>query len=178
MSLAEPAHHDDLLNYQLKRLVALGGAPAIRLCEGRFGVTRRQWRLVAAVVEHGPASPSALAGHAQVSRAITSKTLAELVTKGLLQRADQPGDRRRAQVEVTEAGRRLYDELFPQLAAINRRLVAALDADEAAVLERALGKLTERARQIHAEGGGVDEHADRRHGGSRLRWAARDSEAG
>lgn len=178
MSLTEPQQHDDLLNYQLKRLLALGGAPAIRLCEGRYGVTRRQWRLVAAAVEHGPASPSALAERAQFSRAITSKTLTELVAKGLLLRVEQPDDRRRAHVEATTAGRRLYAELFPQLAAINCRLVTALDADEAAVLERSLRKLTERARQIRAEGGGVDEHADRRHGGSRLRWAAREDEAG
>ena len=43
--LAHPAEHADLLNYQLKRLVNYGGAPAIRLCEGRYGITRSEWRV-------------------------------------------------------------------------------------------------------------------------------------
>ena len=42
--LQDPQRHDDLLNYRLKRLVGLGGAPAVRLCEGRFGISRTEWR--------------------------------------------------------------------------------------------------------------------------------------
>ena len=64
--LADPQEHDDLLNYQLKRLVRLGGAPAIRLCEGRYGIARTEWRLVAALVETGPLSPMALAERAGI----------------------------------------------------------------------------------------------------------------
>jgi hypothetical protein len=38
--LKRPVGHDDLLNFRLERLLTLGAAPAIRLCEGRYGVAR------------------------------------------------------------------------------------------------------------------------------------------
>jgi DNA-binding MarR family transcriptional regulator len=165
--LADPTEHDELLNFRLKRLVKLGGAPAIRLCEGRYRVTRLQWRMLAALVESGPLSPSMLAEVVRQERAIVSRHVTELVSKELVQRIARAGDRRRAELVATPAGHRLYEELFPLLAQINRRLMMALTASEAATLERLLDKLTVRARQIHAEGDGDDARADRRHGGSR-----------
>ncbi len=74
-------------------------------------------------------------------------------------------------VTATDSGVKLYHELFPQLAAINRRIMAALDPDEARLLDRALAKLMVRAQQIYDEGGGVDVRTDRRLGGSRRFWA-------
>jgi DNA-binding MarR family transcriptional regulator len=168
--LAQPAEHDDLLNYQLKRLVNYGGAPAIRLCEGRYGVTRSEWRLLAALVEGGARTPSELAERAFFQRPVASRLLGLLVRKRLARRLPPGSARVRAAVEATAAGRRLYAELFPQLAQINQRLMAALQEDEARQLETLLEKLWQRARQIHAEGGGVEARSDRRHGGSRRRW--------
>ena len=177
--LRNPQEHDDFLNYQLKRLLNLGGAPAIRLCEGQYGVTRQEWRLIAALTEGGAMSPSSLAERAEFAPARASKTLASLVEKGFVRRVTSADDRRRASVATTAAGKRLYAQLFPQLALINRRLMEVLDEDEAAVLEDLLSRLTERARQVHAAGGGVEARADRRLGGSRrvLSLAARADDA-
>jgi DNA-binding MarR family transcriptional regulator len=165
--LHDPREHDDLLNYQLSRLLRIGGAPAIRLCEGRFGVTRSEWRLVAALAEHGAMSPSQLSARARMNQARVSRLLTDVMAKGLIERIEHDDDRRRATVCVTAAGKRLYTELFPLLAAINRRIMAVLDESEALILERCLRKLTDRAQTILDEGGGVDVRADRRRGGSR-----------
>jgi len=185
--LADPKQHDDLLNYQLKRLVNYGGAPAVRLCEGRFGVTRAEWRVLAALVEGGACTSSQLAERAFVQRPVVSRLLAVLVRKRLARHAvaaagsagsaaaaGSAGRRepKRTTVEATAAGRRLYGELFPLLAQINRRLISVLDEHEAHLLELLLERLWQRARQIHDEGGGVDVRADRRRGGSRRRWEA------
>jgi DNA-binding MarR family transcriptional regulator len=169
--LQDPQEHDDLLNYRLKRLLALGGAPAIRLCEGRYGVTRLEWRLVAALVESGPMSPSALAERAGIDPGRVSLALRRLVAKALVERHAAGADRRRASVAVTSSGRRLYDSLWPELAAINRRLMSALNDEEAEVLDRCLSKLTTLAQAIHDDGGGVDVRTDRRLGGSRRFWS-------
>ncbi len=169
--LADPRKHDDLLNYQLKRVVSLGGAPAIRLCEGRYGVTRTEWRMVAALVEEGPRAPTDLVQRTGIEPGRVSLLISRLAGKGLLERVAGSGDRRRALVRATAASERLYAELFPQLAAINRRLMSVLDATEAAVLERCLAKLTGNAQRIYDEGGGVDARADRRLGGARRVWA-------
>ena len=169
-SLRDPRQHDDLLNYQLKRLLSVGGAPAIRLCEGRYGVSRLQWRLTAALVEHGAMSPSELARRTHVEPGRASRAVTGLVEKRLVHREEHAGDRRRALLSATESGKALYAELFPQLAAINRRIAAVLDDAEAATLEHCLSKLTEHAQRIYDEGGGVDARAERRIGGSRRLW--------
>ena len=85
---------DDLLLYRLSRLLAVGGSMVIRLCEGRFGITRREWRLIATLASRGDLSSSQLAEHAQLDRARTSKAVGSMVAKGLLSRAHPAGDRR------------------------------------------------------------------------------------
>ncbi len=169
-TLRNPCRHDDLLNYRLKRLLAIGGAPAIRLCEGRYGVTRLEWRIVAALVEGGSVAPSTLAERAHLEPARVSQTITRLVAKGLVERIELPGDRRRATVQASATGEQLYAQLFPQLAQINQRIVAALTEEEAAHLEHCLLKLTERAQQIYDDGGGVEARANRHLGGSQRFW--------
>lgn len=167
--LAHPEKHDDLLNFQLKRLVGIGGAPAIRLCEGMYGVTRQEWRLIAAFVEDGPMTTSAVAQRCSwpIEPGRISRIISSLTAKGLVRRVQSPPDERLTKLEATAEAGRIYAELFPQLAAINRRIMMALDEAEAVLFAELLEKLTVRARQIHNEGPGVEARADRRLGGSR-----------
>ena len=166
-ALKDPRQHDDLLNYRLKRLVAAGGAPAIRLCEGGYGVARQEWRLLAALVEGGPASPTELSQRTRVDPARVARAVQSLADKKLATRMELPGDRRRARLAATEQGRALYCELLPQLAAINRRLMDVLSEDESVLLDELLQRLLVRADAIHAEGGGVDVKTRRYLGGAR-----------
>lgn len=167
--LRAPATIDDLLNYRLMRLLAVSSAPVIRLCEGRYGISRREWRLVALLAHHGALSPSALADEADLDRARTSRAIGALLGKRLVERAAQPGDRRRARVQLSPAGRALHDELFPQVADFNRRLVSVLDDAAADQLLASLDALSRQA-QVLNRAVAIDVQADRRHGGSRKHW--------
>ena len=166
MSLADPRTVDDLLNYRLSCLLASSGAMVVRLCEGRYGITRREWRLIALLAAHGAMSPSELAQRAHLERARTSRHITELSARALIRRRVDPRDGRRAEVELTAAGQQLYDELFPQSAGFNCQVLAALAPGELAAFEEALAKLTEAAERI-AAAKPVAEKADRRHGGAR-----------
>jgi DNA-binding MarR family transcriptional regulator len=110
--------------------------------------------------------PSALAVEADLDRPRASRAVGSLAAKGLLVRVAMAGDRRRALVELTPAGRRLHDEIFPQVAAINRELVAALDDAAVQALDAALAALTVQARRLNTLRV-QDVRADRRAGGSR-----------
>jgi DNA-binding MarR family transcriptional regulator len=167
--LKQPLEHDDFLNYQLKRLVTLGGAPAIRLCEGRYGVARMEWRLVAALAEDGPMPLTALVKRTDIDQARVSRAVASLVAKGLVRRQRRP-EGGRAVIGMTEAGHGLYRDLFPALSAINQRIMAVLDEAEAQTLEEFLQRLTAQARAILQSGGGVEARTNRRLGGSRRLW--------
>jgi DNA-binding MarR family transcriptional regulator len=151
LTLRQPGTLDELLNYRLLRLYAASTAPVTRLMQGRFGISRREWRLLALLHAETTLSPSALAERAGLDRPRTSRAIGTLASKGLLARVTEVGDARRARVALTAAGRRLYDDAFPQVAAMNARVVAALDDATAELFDKALARLTECAIQIAAE---------------------------
>ncbi len=166
MSFAQPATVEDLLNYRLSTLLAASGAMVTRLCEGRYGITRREWRLICLLAAHGPMSPSELAARAHLERARVSRHITDLVGKKLVARVAVQQDGRRAQVELTRRGHELYQELFPQSVGLNKQVLAALTPTQLAVFDAALTRLTEHAESI-SRSQPLAEKADRRHGGSR-----------
>lgn len=150
MTLSRRAERlDELMNYRLSRLIAISGAPVIRLCEGRYGISRREWRVLAHLAVQGPASPSALAEQIALDRARTSRAIGGLVDKQLVERVALPGDRRRARVGLSEKGQALHAELFPQVAELNRQLLEALDDTLLAGLDAALQRLEAQAGRIN-----------------------------
>ena len=103
MSLRQPTPLDELLNYRLQRQQAATGAPVIRLLEGRYGISRREWRLPALLAARGALQPSALALQLQLDRLRTSRTIGTLVAKRLAARAAYGGCPRRPE-NPAEAG--------------------------------------------------------------------------
>ena len=164
--LTHPRTIDDLFLYRISRLLVTGGAQVIRLCEGTFGITRREWRILALLAQGDGLVSSELAGRAQLDRARTSRTVTVLAAKQLVSRNPRPGDRRSVMLSLTPAGRALFDALFPQVAVINRSLLGALDDAELERLDTALDRLQARADtlvQAPARLGGA--RGDRRSGG-------------
>ena len=156
---------DDLLLYRLSRLLSVAGSMVIRICEGRFGITRREWRLIATLASRGELSSSGLAEHAQLDRARTSKAIGSLVEKELVARSHPVGDRRQVLLSLTERGHDLYDELFPLVARINADLLGALDDDAVSHLDESLARLQLHAERMVAEA--VLPKADRRRRGAK-----------
>lgn len=164
--LRHPRRLDELLNFRLHMLQALSGAPIVRLLEGRHGITRREWRLLALLADRGPLSPSDLATQGQLDRARTSRSIGVLVEKKLALREALVADPRRAKVSLTPAGQRLYDQLFPLIADINMQLVSALDDATLDVLDNALARLRTKADELN-RALATDIKAHRQQGGSR-----------
>lgn len=163
-TLRDPAALDDLLLYRLSRLLAVGGSMVIRLCEGRFGITRREWRVIARLAEEEELLSSELAERIQLDRARTSRAVTSLVAKKLVRRQAGTSDRRHARLALTDKGRALHAALFPLVCEINRGLLSPLSADEVRRLEGMLGRLQSRADGMVAAAASLPK-ADRRRGG-------------
>ena len=146
-SLRSPTRIDELMLYRLSRLLGLGGSPVIRLCEGRFGITRREWRVIASLRPGVSLLSSELATAAQLDRARTSRCISSLLSKGLLDRQVVPGDKRQAKISLTDEGVALYEALFPQVTQLHTQLVSCLSDAALEELDRALTAL-----QTQAEG--------------------------
>lgn len=142
---------DDLLLYRLSRLSSVAGAMVVRLCEGGYGITRREWGVVAQLYENGCLPPSVLAERMHRDRARTSRTLTALGQKKLVLRTIPANDRRSALMGLTPAGRELYEALMPQIQVINSQILKALQPDEAARFDEALERLQARAQILVTE---------------------------
>lgn len=165
--LGQPSTLDDVLLYRLSRLLGTAGSMVIRLCEGSFGITRREWRVIALLAQDEGLLSSELALRAQLDRARTSKAITSLVGKKLLVRQTRAGDRRQAALALTDAGRALYEVLFPLVREINRDLLSCLSPDNVARLDAALDALQLQAEAMVAQA--ELPKADRRRGGLRHR---------
>ncbi|MEY5100045.1 MAG: hypothetical protein RJA36_2764 [Pseudomonadota bacterium] len=162
---------NDLLLYRLGQVGSPVSSLVVRLCEGRHGITRREWRLIGQLVLHPSLSPTELARLSQLDKARTSRAIGSLVEKGLAQRSTLSGDRRKAELELTDVGRALYEQLMPEVRALNRELLQALDAEEIAQLDRLLTRLQQRAEDMVARHG-ASLPKTQRHLGGRYRAAS------
>lgn len=161
--LRHPQVLGDLLIYRLGRLYATAGAMTLRVCEGEFGIARREWRLLAVLGEAGPLQPSELATRADLDRARTSRALSTLQAKGLVDRQVVASDRRLAHVALTELGRALHARMLPRVAAINGAILAELSDEQVAQLDHLLDSLQAQAKQLLSASAWPK--ADRRRGG-------------
>jgi DNA-binding MarR family transcriptional regulator len=166
MSMASPLSVDELLNYRLNDLLTQSGALTMRWCEGHFGVTRREWRIIALLALDGPVSMGRLAERASLAPDRISRLFSSLQDKQLVARVADLHDRRRSLVKLTPKGRSLYDELFPISVGIHQSVLSELTLSEMQTLDSLLTRLTERARSL-TDQTTLAPKISRRHGGSR-----------
>lgn len=158
---------EDMLLYRLSQLTAAAGAVVVRLCEGGYGITRREWGMLAQLQAHPDGLlPSELAERMHRDRARTSRTITALLGKQLIERTALPHDRRSVRVSLTPAGQALYAQLMPQIQAINSQILSVLSPDEAASLDDALERLRVQAWVVQISMSPDLPKADRRRGRS------------
>jgi DNA-binding MarR family transcriptional regulator len=146
--LSHPVLLDDLLLYRLSRLVSTSGHMVIRLCEGGWGITRREWRVIALLGQEDGIMSSILAERIQLDRARTSRAVSSLVEKKLVHRTAGAADRRQARLSLTPEGQAVYDGLMPRIRAINREVLSVLTPAEVGQLDGALERLQAQAGQM------------------------------
>ncbi len=121
-------------------LLANTTLPVSRVCE-HWGLTTREWRVLASIAQHQPMASSELAEFTQLDRSKTSRAVQALHDKGLLQRESQRGDRRWVRLSLTDKGQASYQQLFAFAAQTHQALMAPLSAQELQSLDQLLCKL-------------------------------------
>lgn len=151
LPLRDPEAPGELLLYRLGQLYATAGTTVVRVCEGEFGITRREWRMIGWLAEAGPMQPSELALRADLDRARTSRAISSLVAKSLVTRSTHAGDRRLAMVSLNTRGKALHAQLMPRVVAINRALLDVLSDVDIHSLDRLLTTLQVQAATLLAD---------------------------
>lgn len=110
------------------------------------GLTPTSLAALATIERHGPMTPSEIAAIERVKRPTVTRTLGCLEREGLIDRMQDPTDRRSALVEVNGAGRERLRRLRGRKNAYLARHMRDLSDEEVETLARA-AEILERMRE-------------------------------
>jgi DNA-binding MarR family transcriptional regulator len=140
-----PARTEQFIIYKVGLLSKLLDRQSMPWFADQFGLALAEWRTLTHLYVCSPTTARALAARMHVDKGEVSRALAALVARGAVVRKPDPDDKRSALFEITRAGCRLHDAIFPLRQATQDRLAACLTKRELATLRRALDKLIARA---------------------------------
>jgi DNA-binding MarR family transcriptional regulator len=107
-----------------------------------LGLTPGPFRLLDHVADAGPVAPSAAASALEITRPTVTAWIKILQTGGFLERAELPGDGRRAQITVTVEGRAVQRRARDRIRRRHLRLLAsAVEPNAQADLLDALARI-------------------------------------
>lgn len=105
-------------------------------------VTTTQFAALAKLAELGPLSQNHLGRETAMDAATIKGVVDRLRRINLIETTDDPGDRRRLTVALTDAGRALMDRATPKAHQITENTLAPLTAEDQATLLALLMRLT------------------------------------
>jgi DNA-binding MarR family transcriptional regulator len=126
----------------------LGGA-----MESRFGLKTAHWRIVALLGSHGPVSTRELSKYLSSEKSAVSRATTELIARGYVLRVVHPVDRRLIVLHFSASGKRLFERMTAVALDFEAALLADVSAEEIALLDRTLKKLSDAAIKYRAERG-------------------------
>lgn len=146
--LSNPLGIQDVFLYRINQLRAKGGGVVLRYCEGVFGITRREWVILAILSTEEVINSSALASRAELTPPATSKAVSSLLTKGLLERNVDPQNTRVARINISTSGKDVYEQILPIVIAINKFILESISKDEIELLDSMLERMQKQANKL------------------------------
>jgi DNA-binding MarR family transcriptional regulator len=147
-------NHDDALDLESflpYRLSILSNTISTALAESyseRFGLSIPEWRVMAILGRYAGISAAQVAERTAMDKVAVSRAVSRLLKAGRIRRRFANADRRRSILELSPAGRRIYQRLTPMLLRYQQDLLAALDAGQRQQLHRILAQLDDQARRL------------------------------
>ena len=136
------------LPYRLNVLAASVSEALARIYRERYGFGIPEWRVLATLGQYGEITARGISEHAMMHKTKVSRAVANLETRGLIERHANASDKREAHLRLRPEGRRVYLDLVPRALAFTAELEAALSAADRHTLDTMLDKLTARSRAL------------------------------
>ena len=139
---------EKFLPYRLSVLAQLVSESLHDLYAEPFGLSVTQWRVMAALGRFAPLTASDVGQRIVMDKVAVSRAVAGLMKAGLVERATDSQDRRRASLKLSTRGRAMHARIVPMALAYQERLQEALSADERRTFDSLSDRLFERARSL------------------------------
>lgn len=111
----------------------------------RFGLKIPEWRVMAILGDAGVITQRALVAATWMDKVAVNRACKVLEDKGLIARRPNARDGRSHHLELTASGKAMHAQIMPIAQGMERRLFAALDADEQSRFKTLLAKVHETA---------------------------------
>jgi DNA-binding MarR family transcriptional regulator len=126
-----------VLGNRLTRAVA-------RVYARRFQLSAPEWRTMAVLGRYGAMAANGVVERTAMDKVRVSRAVARLLASGRITRRADAEDRRRAILDLTPAGRAVYEQIVPLALAVEAELVSDLTEQEKATLSTVMRKLEAR----------------------------------
>ena len=145
---AAPLKLEKFLPYRLNVVASVVSQALSRIYADRYGIGVPEWRVLVTLGQYGMMTGKAIGAHSHMHKTKVSRAVAQLEKRKLVARRANRDDMREQPLALTPAGRAIYQDLVPVASAFARRLTEAVDPADRAAFDRALARLTERARKL------------------------------
>jgi DNA-binding MarR family transcriptional regulator len=133
---------DGFLPYRLTVLAERIGAEFATVYGKRHGLSRAEWRVMAHLGNAGPVSVREIHARVAMDKSKVSRAASRLQLIGLVEKREDPSDRRLVALSLTEKGRTVMADLIPLAREFERELLARLPEDDRAAFLRGIDRLS------------------------------------
>jgi DNA-binding MarR family transcriptional regulator len=147
-SSADRLQLEHFVPYRLSVLSNIVSMSIAHAYEREFGLTISQWRVIAVLARYPKLSAIEVAARAAMDKVAVSRAVQALLETRRVVRGFDKGDRRRSVLRLSALGRAVYTRVAPLALGYEKRLLDALSTSDRRVLDRLIGRLIERAREL------------------------------
>ena len=144
--------HSRDITYNLHKVVFLLDKIADEVLEDKLGVTFSLFKILIAI-DHKTMSQREIADYWDMTEAAVSRQIELLLDKKLVEREENPDNRRQHVLKLSQTGRKMYDKGFKVLDEKTEEVFVVLDEREREVMTEGIHKLL---KVICTKGGEVD----------------------
>ncbi len=131
----------DFLPFLLNRAAEDSSLEFQKLYKGRYGMLRTEWRVLFHLGMYNRMTARDISQRAKIHKTKISRAVAKLAERRWVSRSRDESDRRAEHLELTAAGRGVYDDLRKQARAYDQKLTQGFSAGDVALLRRMLRQL-------------------------------------
>ena len=148
---AEAPGLSQLFTYNISALANVLSRGAAARYSREFGVSLMEWRVIGSLALDAPLSLQQISHRFDLDKGQASRTVADLLTRGLVHRSVNGDDRRSIALKLTPAGWRMYRRILLSARARSERLLGCLEAGERKAFLKAFAKVAAEARATYLE---------------------------